>query len=251
FGQRARKGLEREGIDTTHLHERRAAPSGVALIFVADSGENAIGVAPGANGRLRPADIRRASRLIREADIVLVQLEIPLETVAEAVRVARKAGVPVILNPAPARALPDELLRGVRVLTPNESEAALLTGRPVSSVADAEAAGAALLERGVDAAVITLGARGALVATPDRIRRVPGFRVRPVDTTAAGDVFNGALAVALAEERPLEAAVRWANAAAALSVTRLGAQPSAPKRREIDRLAGGQRGVGRSGSRRN
>lgn len=247
FGQRAREGLEAEGIDTSHLRSRRAAPSGVALIFVAATGENAIGVAPGANGLLGPGDVRRAAGLIRNADCLLVPLEIPLETVAEAVHTARQAGVPVILNPAPARPLPDPLLRGLSVLTPNETEAALLTGRPVGTLQEARAAGEALLQRGVGTVVITLGRRGALVATPERVRRVPGFRVKPQDTTAAGDVFNGALAVALAEGRPLEEAVRWANAAAALSVTRMGAQPSAPRRREIDRLWRSQRGVGKSG----
>lgn len=235
LGDQAVAGYRRDGIRTRFVFRDVAAPSGVALIFVARDGENSIGVASGANGRLSPADVRNARAAIVRARVLLLQLEIPLETVEAAATLAADAGVPVILNPAPARFLPDSLLRRVSILTPNESEAELLTGTRVTDEATARRAAAQLLSRGVGTVIVTLGARGALVATAAGHKRLAGFRVRAIDTTAAGDVFNGSLAVALAEGRPLTDAVRFANAAAALSVTRLGAQPSAPTRREIER----------------
>jgi ribokinase len=211
-------------------------PSGVALIFVSDSGQNSIAVAPGANAQLSPADVRRARSEFKRADVVLAQLETPLPTVLTAVQLAARHRALTILNPAPARELPDHLLRHISLLTPNESEAELLTGIKVTGEASGVRAAARLRARGVQTVIITLGAGGALVVSEAGHALVPGFNVKPVDTTAAGDVFNGALAVALAEGRELCAAARFANAAAAISVTRMGAQPSAPWRREIDRL---------------
>jgi ribokinase len=166
--------------------------------------------------------------------MLVMQLETPAATVRAAAEVAARAGVPVILNPAPARPLPDALLKRVSILTPNETEAETLTGIKVTGAAAAAKACASLRARGVRTVIVTLGNRGAFLADVDGQRLVPGFKVKAVDTTAAGDIFNGALAVALAEGKALQAAVRFANAAAALSVTRLGAQPSAPKRREVD-----------------
>jgi ribokinase len=212
------------------------------LIFVAKDGENSIAVASGANARLSPADVRRAAGAIRAADSVVLQVETPLPTIEAAAQLAARAGVRVILNPAPAQKLPERLLKLVSILTPNETEAELLTGVSVRDASSAQRAADELLKRGVGAVVITLGARGAFAATREFRRLVPGFRVKAVDTTAAGDVFNGALAVALGEGRGLIEAVQFANAAAAVSVTRLGAQPSAPRRREIARLVGGGRG---------
>jgi ribokinase len=190
-------------------------------------------VASGANGKLSPADVRKAKPALAAASVLVMQLETPLESVQVAAELAAKAGVRVILNPAPAQRLPDELLQRVSILTPNETEAELLTGVRVDSEATATKAAHRLLAKGIQTVIITLGARGALVATQADKQLVPGFRVQAVDTTAAGDVFNGALAVAWAEEQPLVDAVRFANAAAAISVTRLGAQPSAPMRKEI------------------
>ncbi len=236
FGDQALAGFRSAGICVDRIGRDPAAPSGVALIFVARDGENSIAVASGANGRLSPADVRKAAPAIRGAAVMLLQLETPLPAVAEAARLAAKAGVRVILNPAPARPLPDALLGRVSVLTPNETEAELLTGVKVNNPAAAARAAASLLGRGVKTVIVTLGARGALVATPDILQLVPGFKVKAVDTTAAGDIFNGALAVAMGEGRPLIEAARFANAAAALSVTRLGAQPSAPRRAEIEQL---------------
>jgi ribokinase len=236
FGQQAVEGFLRDGINVNYVFRDKGAPSGVALIFVDERGENSIGVASGANANLSPSDIQTAKEYIASAGIVLMQLEIPIETVKAAATVAAEQGVPVILNPAPARSLSDDLLRHVSILTPNESEAELLTGVNVETENDSERAAIVLLAKGVETVIITLGAKGAFVAGPDFKGLIGGFKVKAIDTTAAGDVFNGALAVALAENKPLREAVSFANAAAALSVTMLGAQPSAPRREEIEKL---------------
>ncbi len=236
FGEQAIAGFVRDGIHVEHVFRDATSPSGVALIFVAKDGENSIAVASGANGRLSPADVRKAKTSFAKASVLVMQLETPLETVHAAAELAAKAGVRVILNPAPARPLPDALLKHVSVLTPNESEAELLTGIKVNSEAAAARAADKLRARGVQTVILTLGARGAFVATAESRQLVPGFKVKAVDTTAAGDIFNGALAVALGEGQTLLDAVRLANAAAAISVTRLGAQPSAPTRKEIEKL---------------
>ena len=178
--------------------------------------------------------IRKAAAVIAGAQVLLLQLETPLETVAAAAQLGAAKGARVILNPAPARPLPDALLRHVSILTPNETEAGLLTGVKMTGIAAAGKAARILMGRGVSTIVITLGAKGALIANEQGTCVVPAFEVKPVDSTAAGDIFNGALAVALAEGEPLIAAVRMANAAAALSVMRSGAQPSAPTRQAID-----------------
>ena len=236
FGAQARAGLASYGIHLDHLTTDAGAPSGVALIVVDTNGENSIAVASGANARLSPSDGRAAETRIRSADILLLQLEIPLETVACAADIARRAGIRVVLNPAPACPLDDAVVRTLSIITPNESEAEALTGIPVADNASAERAARALLERGVEAVIVTMGSKGAFLRTRDTARHVPGLSVRAVDATAAGDVFNGALAVAMAEGNTLEEAVRFANAAAALSVTRVGAQPSIPARAEIERM---------------
>ena len=224
FGDQAVAGFVRDGINVAHVFRDKANPSGVALIFVAKDGENSIAVAGGANAKLSPSDVRKAKTAFDGASVLVMQLETPLETVQAAADLAAKAGVRVILNPAPAQPLSDKLLNRVSILTPNETEAELLTGIAVKDDASAAAAAA------------KLHARGALIADATGTQLVPGFKVKAVDTTAAGDIFNGALAVALAEGKSLEQAVRFANAAAAISVTRLGAQPSAPTRREIERF---------------
>ncbi len=206
------------------------------MIFVAQDGENSIAVAGGANGRLSPADVKKAKRAFAGATAVVMQLETPLETIQATAELAAKAGVRVILNPAPAQPLPDKLLKLVSILTPNETEAELLTGIKVSAARAAARAADKLLAKGVETVILTLGALGAFVAGPKVRQLVPGFKVKSVDTTAAGDIFNGALVVALGEGRALNDAVRFANAAAAISVTRMGAQPSAPMRTEIHRF---------------
>ena len=233
FGERALANFQADGLDTRFVFRTPGAPSGIALINVDGRGENSISVASGANELLSTGDIEKMGEAFAAADIVLLQLETPMETVRAAAKKARDRGVPVILNPAPARPLDDNLLRLIAVLTPNELEAEFLTGIPVQDDSGAREAAVRLRERGVVSVVITLGERGAFASSPEFEGLVPAFKVEAVDTTAAGDVFNGALAVALAEKEPLKDALRFASAAAALSVTRPGAQPSAPTRAEI------------------
>src|SRR3954471_11598195 len=237
FGEQAVAGFVESGINVDHV-QRDKSPSGVALIFVATDGENRIGVGGGANGKLSPADIKKAKAVFASANAVIMQLETPLETVQAAAEIADAKGAIVILNPAPAQKLPDSLLKKISILTPNETEAELLTGIRVIDDASCSKAADALLRKGIKTVIITLGSRGSYVATSKSKQLVPGFKVKPVDTTAAGDTFNGALAVALAEGKSMFDAVRFANAAGAISVTRMGAQPSAPKRSEIEQLAG-------------
>jgi ribokinase len=232
FGDRALASLAEEGIDASLVSVDEEEPSGTALIFVAESGENSIGVASGANARLSPGEVENCREALESADILLLQLETPIDTVHVAAQAA--ASATVILNPAPAAQLPSDLLRRVSVLTPNESEAEVLTGIKISTDEHLMEAASALLDSGPGTVLITLGVRGALLARDNLREFVPGFKVAAVDSTAAGDVFNGALAVALAEEMEIHAAVRFAHAAAALSVTRLGAQPSIPSRAQID-----------------
>jgi ribokinase len=224
-------GLRREGIAVGHVRRDPDAASGVALIVVDESGENAIAVAPGANARLSVEDVEAAREAIESADGLLLQLETPLETVEHAASIGRAAGVRVILDPAPARPLPDALLSLVDVLTPNEGEA-----RSLATADDAAAAAAELLHRGVPAVVVTLGPTGALVVSGGGSTLVLSSPVEPVDSTAAGDAFSGALATALAEGLDLETAVRRACAAGALAATIAGARPSLPTRERVDAL---------------
>jgi len=238
LGDEAIKAFRKNGIEASYVTRDRDLASGAALIFVDGRGENCIAVASGANAGLSPAQVHQARAVISRAKVLLLQLETPMQTVIAAARLAKVYGVQVILNPAPARRLPSELLRCVSILTPNESEAELLTGIRLSGLAAAKKAANKLVERGVGTVVLTLGARGALIANDEVTQVVPGFRVKAVDTTGAGDTFNGALAVALAEGKPLSEAVHIANAAAAISVTRVGAQSSAPTKQSIARFLG-------------
>ena len=236
FGDQAVRGFQQEGICVDYVFRDQRAPSGVALIFVAKDGENSIAVASGANGRLSPADVGRARKAIQQSAVVLMQLETPVRTIEAAARLAKGADARVILNPAPAQRLSARLLALISILTPNETETELLTGIKVRDQASAKRAAAKLHASGIGTVIITLGRQGAFLSEAGTQEIVPGYKVKAVDTTAAGDIFNGALAVALAEGRPLPEAVQFANTAAAISVTRLGAQPSAPTRREIERL---------------
>ena len=235
YGRTLRAALVDAGVAADHLLDR-GTRSGVAIIEVSDSGENSIVVVPGANALLAPDDVERALDGMPEARLVLLQLEIPLETVIATARAARSRGLCVLLDPAPAQPLPDSLLGDVDILTPNQTEAALLAGLSAVGPDQAQEAARRLLARGPRSVLVKLGAEGVLLAGPSDALLIPGWRLATVDSTAAGDCLSGALAVALIERRDLPDAVAFANAAAALSTTRYGAQDSMPTRAEVDQL---------------
>lgn len=234
FGEASLAGYAAEGIDTSYVVRTDEAPSGVALITVDGAAENCIVVAPGANAQLSPEDVAAAESLIAGAEMVLMQMEIPIATIERVVAIAARHGVKVVLNPAPAAPIPDGILGRLHLVTPNRTEAESLTGVRIAGVEDAERAAAVLTAKGVANVVITLGADGALVCDGDGCRLVPARRVEAVDTTAAGDTFNGALCVALVEGMELTDAVRFATRASAIAVTRMGAQTSVPTRAEVE-----------------
>ncbi len=234
FGRQAIQLFEKEGIDTRHIATDPDKPSGVALIMVDDHGENSISVALGANGALNKEDIDRAASQIISSTFVLMQLEIPLETVAYAADLAAKNSVKVILNPAPAQFLPDELLQCLYMITPNETETELLTGIKVNGEASAKKAAAKLKAKGVENVIITLGSAGAFISGADSEELIPAPTVKAIDTTAAGDTFNGALVTALSEGKSLKDAASFAVKAASLSVTKMGAQASVPYRKDLN-----------------
>jgi ribokinase len=236
YGGQVIESLRRDGIDTRFVSREPGVASGTALIMVGGEGHNYLAVAPGANYRLTPAHVDRARQTIEGAAIVISQCEILPETLDRAIALGAELGKPVMLNLAPARPVSAPSLAKLAYLSVNETEAEFLTGLEVASERDVEAAAEALLAKGPRTVVLTLGARGAYVAGDGVRALVPGFAVAAVDSTAAGDVHCGALAVALVEGRPLLEAARFANAAAALSVTKLGAQPSAPRREDIEAL---------------
>jgi ribokinase len=235
FGEGALRNYREQGVDTTHVLTDPERPTGVASIVVDDAARNCILVVPGANLGLTPQDVRAAADAIRGAGVLLCQLEVPIETVAEALAIARAAKVTTILNPAPAVPLPDELLGLADLCVPNESEIELLTGgQTAATVQDAAAAAWELLKRGPRTVIVTLGERGALIADAGSAEHVPAPQVAAVDSSGAGDAFIGALGVFLAEGIALTEAVRRANAVAALSVTRLGTQASFPTSGELE-----------------
>lgn len=228
FGEALIATAQRAGVDTTHVQRDEAAATGVALITVADSGQNTIVVAPGANGQVTPADVDAAAEAFAGAAVLLVQLECPLPAVIRAAQLARDHNAMVVLNPAPAQPLPEALLKLADLLVPNEPELAALTGQT-----DVAAGVGQLRAAGVRTIIVTLGERGVRYENMETQGALSAHAVPVVDTTAAGDAFLGGLAVALAEGRPLAEAVAWGNAAGALAVTRPGAQPSLPTAREF------------------
>ena len=235
FGSESVAAYQREGIHTDFIGQDPEIHSGIALIMVNPKGENMIGVGPGANSHLTIEDVLAASAAIREADCVLLQLEIPIDAVQAAVELAHRNHVRVILNPAPARQLPQDILKSVDYLTPNETEAAILAAPDPSGIGpDSLPRLASIL--GVPNLVVTLGSRGAGILQNGQTTVIPSFPITPVDTTASGDAFNGALAVALAKGENLSRAVTYANAAGAITATRPGAQPSLPTREELDQF---------------
>lgn len=238
FGDQCLQAYRAEGIDTSYVTRDPEEATGVALIAVAADGENSITVASGANMRLLPEYVEAAREAFVQADALVMPLEVPLDTVLAAARLAREHGVKVVLNPAPARTLPRELLQLVDVLTPNRIELAQLAGvaeRDILTLSDAQL-GQVLLGLGVNRGVITLGAEGALVIEQREVVRVPAFRVKAIDTTAAGDAFNAGLAVALGQGHDLHTAARYASACGALATTKIGAQPSLPTAGEVANL---------------
>ena len=243
FADHLKASLAAAGTDVSAVHATHAQPTGIALIWVDRAGQNSIVVAGGANGELSPADIENVREVYASSAVSLFQLETPLNTVEAALHAARAAGATTVLDPAPARPLPSSLLALVDVLTPNESESCILLGREPSRVGFEEARemAAALRKLGPRAVVVKLGDQGCLYADGTSEIVAPGFAVTAVDSTAAGDTFNAALGVALCEQMPIEAALRFANAAAAISVTRLGAQSSAPSREEVEEFLNARR----------
>ena len=234
FGHQSQQLFEEEGINTSYVFSDSGNPSGVALITVDEKAENCIVVASGANANLLPSDQEKAEEAIERADLVLMQLEVPMETVCFVADIAWQKGKKVILNPAPAHPLPADLLRHLYLITPNETEAEMITGVKITDESSAGEAARALSGMGVQHVIITLGSKGALIYSNGKAEMVPALKVEAVDTTAAGDVFNGALTVALSEGRSLKEAARFACKASAISVTRVGAQSSAPYRNEVD-----------------
>lgn len=234
FGKQAIQSLKNEGINIDFVTTDSGLPSGIAMITVDENGENSIVVAPGANHSLSPADCNPATVILNSGSLVLLQLEVPLKTVNHVARKAAQKGAKVILNPAPAQPLTDELLQNIFLISPNKNEAGLLTGIPVFDVESAQKAAEELKKKGVQVVIITMGSSGAFVLSDEFSGMVDSPKVLATDTTAAGDTFNGALAVALSENKSLLQAVEFANHAAAIAVTRLGAQVSIPYRKELD-----------------
>jgi ribokinase len=233
-GERVRKQLASDNIDIAPVSVVEGESTGVALIFVNAEGENVIGIHAGANAALTTERVYAQREIIAHAEALLMQLESPVESVLAAAEIAHQNHTTVVLNPAPARVLSDELLALVDIITPNETEAEKLTGVRVENDDDAARAAKVLHDKGIGTVIITLGSRGVWASVNGEGRRVPGFKVKAIDTIAAGDTFNGALVTALLEGKRMDDAIRFAHAAAAIAVTRKGAQPSVPWRKEID-----------------
>jgi ribokinase len=236
FGKQSVMLYAAENIKTDFIFSDPKHPSGVALITVDSNGENCIVVASGANAYLTPSDIEKASDEIESSDLVLMQLEIPIETVEYVAEMANKKGIKVILNPAPARALSNNLLKNLYIIIPNKSEAEILSGIKVSDIESAKQAANIISSKGVDIVVITLGSQGALIKEYKDYHFVEAFKVDAVDTTAAGDTFCGSVCVGLSEGKSILDSVKMAARAAALTVTRMGAQTSIPYRTELSTL---------------
>lgn len=241
-GRMLKEVFASDGIHTDYMKFSATSPTGTALIFVADDGENCIAVAPGANGELLPRDIDTAADAFSKASWLLLQLEVPLKTVFHAVDVAYEKGIKVILNPAPiSGTIPQEVLRKLWLITPNETEAEKLTGIKIDSAEDAYRASEALLAQGVQNVIVTLGSTGSVICNASSREFVPARKVEAVDTVGAGDVYNGALVTALSEGKSLPDAALFATLASSIAVTRPGAQTGVPHRPEVDSLLAGMK----------
>ena len=234
FGPGLINNLQQNNVDTSHVQVNSESGTGTAIIVVDANGQNNIVLSPGGNGKVGPADVENVS--FSDHKLLLLQLEIPVEAVSAATRGAKESGLRVLLNPAPARSLPNELISLPDFLLPNETELSLLTDQPVNDLASAEKAAKALLARGAQNVIVTLGANGALIVNKGMTKHIPAFKVEVVDTTAAGDAFIGGFASALLQNKLLEEAVRYGCACGALAATKFGAQPSLPTREEVERF---------------
>lgn len=238
IGLEMKQAFQKDGINTESIATIQGETTGIAMIQVTDSGENSIVISAGANAHLTTDIVDKFKQKILDADALLMQLETPLDAIIYATKIAKQAGKHTVLNPAPAKALPDELLAQLTMITPNETESEVLTGVKVVDEQSAARAAAVFHQKGVAIVLITLGAKGVFISHNALQKIIPGFRVQAKDTTAAGDTFNGALVTALLEQKSLEEAIQFAHAAAAISVTRFGAQTSIPSRQEtLDFLA--------------
>lgn len=235
FQEKLVQNMKNDGVNLEHLFVDKEEVTGIALITVECSGENEIVVVSGSNMKLTPNDVASKQALFRQVNVVLAQLEIPLETVQKTAELAKASGAIFILNPAPAQTLPEKLLKQVDFLTPNETELEILSGKSVKNIASAKAAAANLLDKCAKNIIITLGEKGALLVNNDQQQLFPTQKVTPVDTTAAGDAFNGALAFSLSRGEKIAAAIQFANQVASFSVTQMGAQSSMPTRDEIEK----------------
>ena len=242
FGPPMTRNFRDDGINTNFIFKETGVPCGTALIMIDDKGDNIITVAAGANEKLTPEHLETAGELIRGSEIIVLQNEVPIETVEKAIRMANESGVKVIYNLAPAREINPDLFNKIDYLVLNEVETNFLTGVDIDSIGDAKKAATKLIKKGIKTVIITLGSKGSYISSEEFEGQIEAFKVEVVDTTAAGDVFCGSLAVALNEGKKINNAVKFATAASALSVTKLGAQPSAPTRMEIDNLLGKQNG---------
>ena len=236
IGQTMKQAFEQDGIDTSAISVIPNQSTGLAMIQVADSGENSIVISAGANADLSEALVEQHKSHIEQADILLMQLESPLQAVTLATKFAKTAGVKVVLNPAPAQPLPNSLLSQIDIITPNETEAEILAGIKVTDEHSAAVTANHFHQLGIETVLITLGSKGVYYSEKGEGEIIPGFRVKAVDTTAAGDTFNGAFVTALLEGKSAKEAIRFAHAAAAISVTRMGAQTAIPRREDVDQF---------------
>jgi ribokinase len=234
MGHILKQSLKNDGVNVKRVLEKVDFPTGIAVIIVEDSGNNAITVAPGANSNFTPEDLLEMESVFKNTDVMLVQLETPIETVLQALKLAKEYDVKTILNPAPAAPLTDEMLSLVDILTPNETELELLSGLPTSTLDEVEKAGQLLIQKGVSELIVTLGSQGSMHVRAGFSKTYPAYKVKAVDTTAAGDSYNGALAVSLSNEGSIEESILFATKVGAMTVTKPGAQTSLPLLHEVE-----------------